>query len=61
MRISRELKPENLFTVAGVGSGMRWLRIGGMDAELSLTEFDAEDLSVFFANLAAEMRSDAEA
>ncbi|MEV8166183.1 hypothetical protein AB0O80_10400 [Rothia kristinae] len=55
MRISRELKPENLFTVAGSGSGMRWLRIGGMDAELTVTEADAADLSEFFATLAAEM------
>lgn len=55
MRISRELKPESLFTVAGVGSGMRWLRIGGMDAELTVTEADAADLSEYFATLAAEM------
>lgn len=60
MRISRELKPENLFTVAGSGSGMRWLRIGGMDAELTLTEEDADVLSEYFAALAAEMRSDVE-
>lgn len=59
MRISRELKPENLFTVAGVGSGMRWLRIGGMDAELTLTEEDAAVLSEYFAALAAEMVQEA--
>lgn len=56
MMISREMTPAQLFTVAGSGSGMRWLQIGGMDAKLSLTEFDAEELSEFFATLAQDMR-----
>ena len=55
MRISRQIHPEGLFTVVGSGSGMRWLRIGGMDAELTVTEADAADLSEYFASLAAEM------
>lgn len=55
MKISRESKPEDLFTVTGSGSGMRWLRIGGIDAELTVTEEDAADLSEYFATLAAEM------
>lgn len=55
MRMTRDLEPEQLFTVAGVSSGMRWLRINGMDAELTLTEEDAADLSEYFATLAAEM------
>lgn len=59
MKISRELEPEDLFTVAGVSIGMRWLRIGGMDAELTVTEEDAAVLSEFFATLAAEMVQEA--
>lgn len=59
MRISRELNPEDLFTVAGVSIGMRWLRIGGVDAELTVTEEDATVLSDFFATLAAEMGQEA--
>lgn len=59
MRISRELKPEDLFTVAGVSSGMRWVRIGGVDAELTVTADDAYALSEFFATLAAEMVQEA--
>ena len=62
MKISREVKPEDLFTIDGVGCGVRvrWLRIDGMDAEVTLTAEDADALSAFFANLAADMRSDAE-
>ena len=55
MRISRESKPEDLFTVTGFGSEMRWLRIDGVDAELTVTADDADALSKFFANLAARM------
>lgn len=58
MRIYRELKPENLFTVAGSSRGVRWLRADGMDSELSLNEFDAEDLAEFFANLAKDIKAD---
>lgn len=59
MRISQEMNPEDLFTVAGSSRGMRWLRIGGMDAELTLTEEDAAVLSEYFATLAAEMGQEA--
>lgn len=56
MIISREMTPAQLFTVDESGSGMRWLRIGGMDAELSVTADDADALSEFFATLAQDMR-----
>lgn len=61
MKIARELKPDDLFTVAGPSRGMRWLWIDGVDAELTVTEDDADAISEFFASLAAEMRSDAKA
>lgn len=55
MKISRRTAPEDLFTVTGVGTEMRWLRIDGVNVELSLTAEDAAVLSEFFATLAAEM------
>ena len=61
MKISREVKPEDLFTIDGIGSGVRWLRIDGVDADLTVTADDADAISEFFASLAAEMRSDAKA
>lgn len=59
MKISREVGPEDLFTVAGPGSGVRRLRINGLDAELTVTADDADELSAFFANLADWMMQDA--
>lgn len=59
MRIAREVKPEDLFTVAGSGNGMRWLRIDGVDAELTVTAEDADALSEYFATLAARMMQEA--
>lgn len=61
MKISRRTKPEDLFTVTGSGVAMRWLRIDGINVELTVDYEDADVLSEFFASLAAEMRSDAEA
>lgn len=61
MKISRRTKPEDLFTVTGSGVAMRWLRIDGINVELAVDYEDADVLSEYFARLAAEMRSDAEA
>lgn len=59
MKISREVKPEDLFTIDGIGSGVRWLRIDGVDADLTVTADDADVLSEFFADLAARMMQEA--
>ena len=59
MKISRRAKPEDLFTVTGSGTEMRWLRIDGVNVELTVTADDADALSEFFATLAAEMMQEA--
>lgn len=59
MKISRRTAPEDLFTVTGLGTEMRWLRIDGVNVELSLTAEDADVLSEFFASLAAAMGREA--
>lgn len=55
MKISRRTKPDDLFTITGSGVAMRWLRIDGINVELAVDYEDADVLSEFFANLAAEM------